>query len=54
MSGTCLEKRGKKHSCSQCGKSGLKLIFDYCPFCGEEIVMRWDMDADTSLDGEPD
>lgn len=50
MSGTCLNKKGRQYSCSQCERSGLKANFDYCPFCGEEIVMRWDYNRDCRLD----
>lgn len=51
MSGTCLSKFGKKYVCDQCERSGLKPDFDYCPYCGEEIIMRWDHDKDEPLEG---
>lgn len=49
MSGTCLMKRGKQCSCSECGRKGLKVDMDSCPYCGEQIVMRWDVDNDRKL-----
>lgn len=52
MSGTCLLKKGRVYSCGQCEEKGLKESFDYCPFCGEEIVMRWDVDNDCRLGDE--
>lgn len=52
MSGTCMEKRGKKYRCRSCESFGLKPNFDYCPFCGDQIVMRWDMDNDVEIGDE--
>lgn len=52
MSGCCLQKRGKTISCNQCEQSGLNLKDNYCSNCGEEVIMRWDMDRDCNLDEE--
>jgi len=49
MSGTCLKKKGKRYYCGQCEAKGLKADFDFCPYCGDEIVMRWDEDNDCLL-----
>ena len=50
MSGTCLSKHGRKYVCDQCEESGLRPEFSYCPFCGEEIIMRWDADKDENME----
>lgn len=49
MSGTCLTKRGLVYTCDQCENSGLEPEFDYCPYCGEEIIMQWDADKDEKM-----
>jgi predicted RNA-binding Zn-ribbon protein involved in translation (DUF1610 family) len=53
MSGTCLSKKGNRYSCDQCERKGLKPDFDFCPYCGEEIIMRWDGDNDCKLGDAP-
>lgn len=49
MSGTSLDKRGNTYSCGQCEKDGLTPEFNYCPFCGLEIILRFDLDSDCAL-----
>lgn len=52
MSGTCLVKKGRDYFCDKCGDGDLKPNFDFCPSCGEEIVMRWDKNKDCKLSEE--
>lgn len=52
MSGTSLNRKGNRYTCGQCEGTKLRIWMDYCPHCGREIILYWDVDNDCEIEFE--